>query len=72
MTATDPSSPPSQPPKVEKAIGWAQRINGEYSSIVRWVALAVLVYGAVRGRVDIMVASAGLGVSPNVVGKPHQ
>lgn len=53
-----------------RAVVWLQRLNAQYASIVRWVALGAFVYGTTQGRVDIMAASAGLGVFPNVVGKP--
>lgn len=61
---------PPKPPKAERVVRWAQRLNVEYATVVRWTALGAFIYGTVRGRVDIMVASAGLGVFPNVVGKP--
>lgn len=72
MTDTQ-SSPPPVPsqPKAEKVVGWAQRLNGEYASIVRWVALGAFIYGTIRGRVDIMGGAVGGFVLPTAVGKPQ-
>lgn len=63
-------APPKPPSKAERVVRGLQKLNLEYATVVRWTALGAFIYGTVRGRVDVMVASAGLGVFPNVVGKP--
>lgn len=61
----------SKPPGWDaRIVAWLQGINGQYSTALRWIALAGIVYGAVLGRADLVASFTGLAVLPNVVGKP--
>lgn len=62
---TEEKPPSRDVPLVE----WAQRINGQYSSVVRWVGLLGFVVFASLGHLEAAAAFGGLIPVSYAVGK---
>lgn len=67
MSGPAPESPRS---RESRFIEWAQRVNAEYASILRWTALVGFIVFAALGKLPVAAAFGGLIPVSLTVGKP--